>query len=491
MANSLWERPDSVPFPSVWRRYEGTKKMPTGNIPKFSIEDLTEDYVEEVIEHMSNIFLRDETVCSTSKLCEDPVSLAEIQELWRKYAKQRVALVAFVDEEEGGRRRIAGVNMTGVAYKSEGSTLELFKGEALRKAILLLEYCDNLVDVFKKYNVNEYMTALGLSVGREFRGQGLGLELLKTRSDICRAVGLKLTVTLFTGVASQVQAERAGFELLAEVNYEDYKVDGEVVYPNTKTKSFKLMAMRIVMAASLWERPDYVPFPSVWRRYEGTKMTDGKIPKFSIEDLTEDYVEEVIEHMSNIFLKDETICGASKLSDDPVSLAEIQELWRKYAKQRVALVAFVDEEGGGRRRIAGANMTGVEYKGHGATLEMYKGKPLRNVIQLLEHIEGQVNVFEKYNVNEYMTALGLSVSREFRGQKLGLELLKARSDLGRSVGLKLTVTVFTAMASQIQAERAGFELLVEIDYKDYKVNGEVVYPNTKTKSFKLMALRIQ
>nr|CAD7439389.1 unnamed protein product [Timema bartmani] len=246
MANSLWERPDSVPFPSVWQRYEGTKKMPTGNIPKFSIEDLTEDYVEEVIEHMSNIFLRDETVCSTSKLCEDPVSLAEIQELWRKYAKQRVALVAFVDEEEGGHRRIAGANMTGVAYKSEGSTLELFKGEALRKAILLLEYCDNLVDVFKKYNVNEYMTALGLSVGREFRGQGLGLELLKTRSDICRAVGLKLTVTLFTGVASQVQAERAGFELLAEVNYEDYKVDGEVVYSNTNTKSFKLMAMRIV-----------------------------------------------------------------------------------------------------------------------------------------------------------------------------------------------------------------------------------------------------
>nr|CAD7569782.1 unnamed protein product [Timema californicum] len=268
MANSLWKRPDSVPFPSVWRRYEGTKKMPTGNIPKFSIEDLTEDYVEEVIEHMSSIFLRDETVCSTSKLCEDPVSLAEIQELWRKYAKQRVALVAFVDEEGGGRRRIAGANMTGIAYKSEVSNHELlanalvvlsltaedgdievrisFKGEALRKAILLLEYSDNLVDVFEKYNVNEYMTALGLSVSREFRGQGLGLELLKTRSDIGRAVGLKLTVTLFTGVASQVQAERAGFELLAEVNYEDYKVDGEVVYPNTKTKSFKLMAMRIV-----------------------------------------------------------------------------------------------------------------------------------------------------------------------------------------------------------------------------------------------------
>nr|CAD7407023.1 unnamed protein product [Timema cristinae] len=268
MANSPWKRPDSVPFPSVWRRYKGTKKMPTGNIPMFSIEDLTEDYVEEVIEHMSSIFLRDETVCSTSKLCEDPVSLAEIQELWRKYAKQRVALVAFVDEEGGGRRRIAGANMTGVAYKGEVSTLELLanalvvlsstaedgeievrislKGEALRKAILLLEYCDNLVDVFKKYNVKEYMTALGLSVSREFRGQGLGLELLKTRLDIGRAVGLKLTVTLFTGVASQVQAERAGFELLAEVNYEDYKVDGEVVYPNTKTKSLKMMAMRIV-----------------------------------------------------------------------------------------------------------------------------------------------------------------------------------------------------------------------------------------------------
>lgn len=42
-------------------------------------------------------------------------------------------------------------------------------------------HCTKLVDVFEKFGVNEYMTAYGLSVTKEYRGQNIGAEILKSR----------------------------------------------------------------------------------------------------------------------------------------------------------------------------------------------------------------------------------------------------------------------------------------------------------------------
>ena len=109
-----------------------------------------------------------------------------------------------------------------------------------------MEYASHIVDVFEHYGVNEYMTALGLCVDPIYRGQGLGLEILRARFDLCKAVGVEITMTAFTGMASQKQAARAGFEDIAEVLYEDFKdEEGNPVYPNIKSKSCKMMAARI------------------------------------------------------------------------------------------------------------------------------------------------------------------------------------------------------------------------------------------------------
>jgi hypothetical protein len=71
------------------------------------------------------------------------------------------------------------------------------------------------------------------------------LEILKARFDLCKAVDLKATMTVFTGIASQVQAHRAGFEMIAEVWYEDCKEDGKPAFPNIDCKSLKAMVKRV------------------------------------------------------------------------------------------------------------------------------------------------------------------------------------------------------------------------------------------------------
>jgi ribosomal protein S18 acetylase RimI-like enzyme len=41
--------------------------------------------------------------------------------------------------------------------------------------------CIELVDVFKMYGVTEYLSATGLSVSKEYRGQNIGAEILRAR----------------------------------------------------------------------------------------------------------------------------------------------------------------------------------------------------------------------------------------------------------------------------------------------------------------------
>lgn len=71
-------------------------------------------------------------------------------------------------------------------------------------------------------------------------------------------------------------------------------------------------------------------------------------------------------------------------------------------------------------------------------------------------------------------------------------LFSCRFDLGKAVGIKLTVTVFTAIESQVIAEKAGFETVYEADYADYKdKDGNSLFQGIKPKSAKLMAVRIE
>ena len=126
------------------------------------------------------------------------------------------------------------------------SVFPQFKGRCIRTVMKhALGRPSELANVFEKYGVDEYLTALGLCVDPVFRGQGLGLEILKARFDLCKAVDLKVTMTIFTGIASQLLAHRVGMEVIAEVLYEDCIEDGKPAFPNIECKSVKAMAKRV------------------------------------------------------------------------------------------------------------------------------------------------------------------------------------------------------------------------------------------------------
>ncbi|XP_063244022.1 uncharacterized protein LOC134543118 [Bacillus rossius redtenbacheri] len=238
-----WKRPDSVPHPKVWRRAFGRKPV-DGKVLSFVIQDVPEDRQEELVQFMVENFIKKEPMCECLNAADDPVSMEQFRVFCDKVLSQRVSVVAFL-EDDGPRPRIAGANLLAVFTKAEKDKKYEYIGDIAKKTEEFQEYLNSLADPFEKYGLDEYIVGIGLAVAMEFQGQGLGREILKARFDVGRAVGVKLTVTVFIAIESQVLATREGFEELARIDYEDYKVDGKEVFPGITSKCAILMAKRI------------------------------------------------------------------------------------------------------------------------------------------------------------------------------------------------------------------------------------------------------
>jgi hypothetical protein len=120
-----WSRTKSVPFPKIWRKCSGLKVMDSGKVPNFTIQDIPEDRHEDILDFMTTHFCRDEATCISLGFVEDPVSVLELQNVWREVLKQNMARGAFVENEEDEHRpRIAGCNITCVTTKDEKLTYE-------------------------------------------------------------------------------------------------------------------------------------------------------------------------------------------------------------------------------------------------------------------------------------------------------------------------------------------------------------------------------
>ncbi|XP_043515593.1 uncharacterized protein LOC122531612 isoform X2 [Frieseomelitta varia] len=204
--------------------------------------------------------------------------------------------------------------------------------------------------------------------------------------------------------------------------------------------------------------------PKVWSIVE-IKLKNAEAPiRFTIQEIPEDRYEEAVEHMCKYFIADEPMCKCMTFTEDP---------------------------NGGKPIMAGLNVLTLSFKDEKFNLDDMKSKKGRIVFEAVLDLNKEVNVFEKYGIDKYMTAFGLSVHPSYRGAALGSHLLNARVNIGREYNIPVTITAFTSPISQKLAERCGFETLIEKNYDEYvDEKGNLQFPGITAKSVKLMGKRL-
>lgn len=116
----------------------------------------------------------------------------------------------------------------------------------VREIFKAVDYSSNLFDVFKNFEVSEYLYAYGLCVNPEYRGRGIATEVLKARTPILKALGLTLTSTAFTGAGSQIAASRAGYTETFSITYEELqKLIPYYDFSASRARHFKTMVLKI------------------------------------------------------------------------------------------------------------------------------------------------------------------------------------------------------------------------------------------------------
>ncbi|KAF9412738.1 hypothetical protein HW555_008823 [Spodoptera exigua] len=204
------------------------------------IQDLPPEDDEKAIKILVENLCPDETLCSLSKIVEDPVSTQSISDFWRGYLAQRMSLACY--ELKDGNKKLVALNVCLVQTKDE-ETDDVVEGEGFKNVYNALKVVDDKVDAFKYLGMSQILYALGLVVCREYRGAKLGARILAARKPLSLYHGIKGTSTVFTGPASQISATRAGFTTIGTITLKELAENG-LNFPNDENRNIKVMVKR-------------------------------------------------------------------------------------------------------------------------------------------------------------------------------------------------------------------------------------------------------
>ncbi|KAF2895389.1 hypothetical protein ILUMI_10784 [Ignelater luminosus] len=217
----------------------------------------------------------------------------------------------------------------------------------------------------------------------------------------------------------------------------------------------------------MWVRPVSALYPTTWAKFTRTNK-DGKLIHFEIQDITEDLYSACTKFMTKHFIPDEPMYTALGFMNDSASIKEQQGWWTAILPEKLSLVCLIKDSKNPNTesQIAGINFLYYHHKSHDEMNCQFKGEVFKTICNIVQQLENQINRYELLNVDEYIDDFGLCVHPDYRGMGIATELLKAKDNLGKGVGLKATFTVFSAIASQKAADKAGYKTLVEMKYSD-------------------------
>ncbi|XP_071581380.1 uncharacterized protein [Temnothorax nylanderi] len=235
-------KPSGQP-PKVWKVIEKTDK--DGKPMKFTIQEIPEDRYEDAVQHMCTYFLADEPMCKCLNAKNDPSIVQDERMIVRKLLAEGISIAAFIDNPNGGKPIIAGMNVLGIDNKNEKDYNYEFKSENFKNTSGIVANATKVA--YERYHgIDKFLYAVGLSVDPAYRGYGLGKDILKIRDLIGPMYGVPVTSQVFSSIFSQRPAAEAGFEEFSKTNFSNLvDKNGKEYFPGISSKEFKVMGKRL------------------------------------------------------------------------------------------------------------------------------------------------------------------------------------------------------------------------------------------------------
>lgn len=236
-----FQRPENLSFPQVYYTFKA-KDCDSDEIVNYIVQDLPEDRADEAVELMVKHFLPDETLCTANGLLQHPEAVEEFKFFWHEMTKLKFSLVCFRE----GHEDIVAVNFIIIDSKDDPKEDVQFASQSCGEVIKVMEKESPNPDVYERFGVKNYMTAMGLCVNTAYRRRGIATEMLKARAPFLKKLNLKVTSTAFTGIGSQKAAALAGYKDIHVRSYDEIGKEFTAFdFTKCATKEFKYMALEI------------------------------------------------------------------------------------------------------------------------------------------------------------------------------------------------------------------------------------------------------
>lgn len=87
----------------------------------------------------------------------------------------------------------------------------------------------------------------------------------------------------------------------------------------------------------------------------------------------------------------------------------------------------------------------------------FKSKVFRDNDEVCEYVLDNSDIFNRYSVDYFLSGTGLAIHPDYKKHGIATEMLKARKNILRYLGLEVTSTGFSSIGAQKAAKRSGFE----------------------------------
>ncbi|XP_045764989.1 uncharacterized protein LOC123867147 [Maniola jurtina] len=230
-------------------------------------------------------------------------------------------------------------------------------------------------------------------------------------------------------------------------------------------------------------------YPKIWGSFDRI-AEDGRTLAFAIEDIPEALWSEAVEFMLGNYIREDVWWITAGTAQDPQAIEEYRVLLKSIINWKMSLACFLSDGDGNDRILVGVNMCMPQEKNHFVDHNPPKTKAGLLSLRMFSETMKVTAIYDKYDVSKYLMGAGLSVTPEYRGLGVAVELLKCRMLLAKEEGMSVTGGIFTSESAQRSADKAGWECLYQVPYKQFGEQCEIDF-NTSTENLKIFAAKVE